>query len=87
MSLTRKVFDDTLPNATSPYRIEPAPTGYLLKNDGRTVTITLTELPPRILAGLTLPRMQVTLDFYQHTASEADQFMQRFRRYFHRGGG
>lgn len=87
MGITPKVFGDTLPNASIPYFITKVSDGYQLANESLSVIITLTELPPRVIAGLTLPITKVDLHFTDHTEQDIEKFILRFRRYFHRGGG
>ncbi|CAA6804153.1 MAG: Unknown protein [uncultured Thiotrichaceae bacterium] len=87
MGMSIKVFDDTLPNASIPYSIKKVANGYQLTHESRSIAITLKEMPPRVIAGLTLPVTHVELDFSEHTEEEIERYMLRFKRYFHRGGG
>ena len=87
MGMSPKVFDDTLPNASTPYSIQQVNGGYQLTYESRSIEITLEVMPPRVIAGLTLPITHVELLFSGHTEEEVQQYMLRFKRYFHRGGG
>lgn len=87
MGISTKVFDDTLPNASAPYSIKQMNGGYQLTHESRSIDITLEEMLPRIIAGLTLPITHVELGFSGHTEEEIEDYMLRFKRYFHRGGG
>jgi len=88
MGLSEKDFGDVLANATKPYSIQTTSTGYSLKNDQQqTVIIDKTVLSPRAIASIRLPRMMVVLTFEGHTETGVTEFMKRFNRYMHRGGG
>lgn len=87
MGISTKVFDDTLPNASKPYLIVKTSSGYELTNTRLSVTITLSEQTPRKIAGLTIPVTHVVLNFHGHDTIEIEEYMIRFKRYFHRGGG
>lgn len=56
-------------------------------NDGRTLTITHRDLEPRKLGGFTIPRADVRLELEGFSDDEAIATMDRFDRYFRRGGG
>ena len=51
------------------------------------VNIRIKKSPPRILALLTLPVLQVIFTFDKTTGDQQDDFMKTFFRYFHKGGG
>ena len=88
MGLSEKDFDSVLPNAVKPYEVQITDTGYSLENDsGLKVIIDKTVMPPRVIASARLPRMMVVLTFDGHTEADVKEFMKRFNRYIHRGGG
>ncbi len=51
------------------------------------VDIKIEEAPPRIIALLTLPVLNVSFGFHQSTEDQQTIFMKTFFRYFHKGGG
>lgn len=88
MGITRREFSRTLPNAVSPFRISDDGSRFVLTDDhGRQVVIALEELAPRVIAGLSIPVAHVQLSSADLNEEEAEAFMVRFHRYFHRGGG
>ena len=87
MGLSEKDFGDVLGNAVKPYAVEATSQGYLLRHEQQSISIQKTVLPPRAIASIRLPRMTVVLEFDGHDESQVEQFMQRFNRYMHRGGG
>lgn len=88
MGLTPKVFADTIDNASKPYQVDAINnTLYNLQLEERSIDIQLTVLPPRIIAGLSLPVTKVDIRFQHHSAAQIEAYMERFMKYFHRGGG
>ena len=87
MGLTPKMFADTLPAATQPYQIQSSPLHYVLHLEQLTAEIQLTPLADRVIASLSLPVTRVDIAFTGHTEEQVTAFMDRFMRYFHRGGG
>lgn len=87
MGLTIPDFLRTLSAAVSPstYRIE----GDLVEihHPRGTVSIRLQPQPERHLASLSLPVTRVSFDFGELDNAQRCRFMDRFERYFHRGGG
>ena len=51
------------------------------------VTLTLQPETVRRLAAIALPVTRVRLEFFNFNAARFDQFMRRFKRYLHKGGG
>jgi len=87
MGLSEKDFEDVLANAVKPYTVTLIPNGYRLHTKDQEIHIDKDILSPRKIASIELPRMQVTLRFLAHSEQQVKQFMQRFNRYMHRGGG
>lgn len=88
MGLPVKEFDSVLTNAVKPYTIQTTAAGFLLTNDQQQViSIDKTELSPRVLGSARIPRMMVVLTLHGHDELEVKEFMKRFNRYMHRGGG
>ena len=51
------------------------------------VTLTLQPETLRRLAAIALPVTRVRLEFFNFNAARFEQFMRRFKRYLHKGGG
>ncbi|MDD9821324.1 MAG: hypothetical protein OXU98_00290 [Gammaproteobacteria bacterium] len=51
------------------------------------VTLTLQPETVRRLAAIALPVTRVRLEFFNFNAARFDDFMRRFKRYLHKGGG
>ena len=58
-----------------------------LDTDTKKVTINVTQASPRRIAMLSLPILKVSFKFYEFSHLEQEQFLQRFFKYFHKGGG
>ena len=88
MGLPVKEFGSVLPNASKPYIVEPTDTGFALKNDSQqSIIIDRTVLSPRAIGSARIPRMKVVITFEGHDEAEVKEYMKRFSRYMHRGGG
>ena len=88
MGLPEKEFGSVLPNASKPYIVEATSTGFSLQNDSQqSIIIDKTVLSPRALGSARIPRMMVVITFNGHDEAEVKEFMKRFNRYMHRGGG
>ena len=87
MGLTHAEVVRTLPPAIEhrPFTIEDDVVRIEL--DGRRVTIRLGAQRWRSIASLRVPYLSVTFAFEGFPDAERVQFMQRFERYFQRGGG
>jgi len=49
--------------------------------------ITIRQNPLRRLGSLEIPVLLVNIDFSKISSSQKKKFLDRFRRYFHKGGG
>ena len=87
MGLTEKEFGRALPNAVKPYELTTLSNGYLLTSGDKQIEIETTALSPRAIASARIPRTMVVLKLPAHTEEQVAEFMQRFNRYMHRGGG
>jgi len=87
MGLSEKEFGRALPNAVKPYQLTTQSYGYLLDSGDQQIQIETTALPPRAIASARIPRTMVVLKFSEQSKAQIDEFMQRFNRYMHRGGG
>jgi len=87
MGLTRAEFERSLPPAVSPstYRVEGRE--YLVQHPEGSVRIRLGETRERRIAALTLPVTPVEFRFEGLDGEARRRFMERFDRYFQRGGG
>ena len=88
MGLPEKEFGSVLPNASIPYTVQTTSTGFALQNDSKqTIIIDKTVLSPRAIGSARIPRMKVVITFEGHNEAEVKEYMARFSRYMHRGGG
>lgn len=87
LGLTHAEFFRSLPPAISPRRFTAEEDTVRIDDEGRTVTIELGPQRYRSIASLRLPFLEVTFTFTGYSASEREAFMERFERYFQRGGG
>ena len=87
LGLTHAEFHRSLPPAIAhrPCRLDGD--RVIVEEGTRTVTITLGPQQQRRIASLRLPFVVVDFEFVGYTAAEFEDFMQRFERYFQRGGG
>ena len=87
MGLTHREFMRTLPAALGglDYRVEPGRID--IDHPAGTIRITLHPTGERRIAALVLPVTPVEFRFDGLDAAQRQQFMARFERYFHRGGG
>ena len=87
MALTRKMFLKTLPRAldTDAYTVNGDV--VRLENGPCIFEITFVEKAIFKLVGFTIPRADVTLKLTGYSDEDATVAVERFERYFHRGGG
>ena len=55
--------------------------------DDRTVRLLTGKDGYRAIASMRIPQLAVTLEFSGFSQLQYDQFMDRFRKYLHKGGG
>jgi len=81
----------SLPSAVAPYRIDKrSERVYHLHHaaePGRRVELTLQPETRRTLAAITVPVTKVKLEFFNFSADDFEDFMRRYKRYLHKGGG
>ena len=87
MALTQKMFLDTLPRALDSDAYSWDGKSAVLSQDGRTFTITFEEQKNFALGGFSIPRAHISLQLTGYSDAEGEAAVQRFERYFHRGGG
>ena len=77
-----------LPSATKPYEVTRI-TDLLheIRCEDRLVTLTLSPERARKIASISLPVIDVELSFFGFDHQQYESFMDRFKRYLHRGGG
>lgn len=87
MSISRIEFERSLPEAVDnvPYVIDGSVFAYA--GGGRSWRITLQPLPDRVIALLRLPRHRVGFHLDGFDAAARTAWIERFARYFQRGGG
>lgn len=87
LGLTHAEFYRSLPPAIA-HRVFTVEDNRVRIDDGdRTVTIELGEQRYRSIASLRLPYLEARFTFLGFTTAERLKFMERFERYFQRGGG
>ncbi len=93
MGFTHLELVKSLASAVAPYRVLPnqaARPGELRFNitlDGRTARLTMREEKTRRIASLELPVVDVRIEFEHFSQAERNEFIDRFKKYLHRGGG
>ncbi len=87
MGLTHTEFFRSLPPAIAGHPYEREGHTVSIAYDGRSVTIVLGPERTRAIAALRLPCVEVTFTFRGFPEDERRAFMDRFDRYFLRGGG
>jgi len=87
MALTQKMFLDTLPRALDSDAYTWDGEKAVLQQDGRSFTIFFSTQASFTLGGFSIPRAKVCLELSGYSDDEAEATIQRFDRYFHRGGG
>ncbi len=55
--------------------------------DNRTASLTMSEEKFRRIASLKLPVVDVRIEFDNFSRTERNEFLERFNKYLHRGGG
>lgn len=87
MGLSHAEFWRTLPRALEGRPYQRDGNTIAIRDCQRQLTIHLGPEGKRRIALLQLPVTRVTFAFSGYTAADMDAFMQRFSRYFQRGGG
>ena len=88
MGFSRKELVKGLPAAVLPYHVVDAGAKaiHITMGDQRVI---LTTGPDqfRAIASMRIPVLAVSLEFYHFNQDQYDQFMRRFKKYLHKGGG
>lgn len=81
-------FARVLPSAMRDWRVGGEPGRWEVSIDGiPAVSISLVPQPPRRMGMLSIPVSAVSIRFQPHATDVVAEFMTRFDRGFHRGGG
>lgn len=88
MAITWEEFQRTLPIAVGDHPYEIADRCATIRLDGQgEVVMTLGETGERRIASIALPATPVTIEYKGAQEAAFTRFMERFDRYFQRGGG
>jgi hypothetical protein len=89
MGCSAAEFARTLPSAMRDWRVGGGPLAWqVCAADGMQVAkIAITPAPARAMGSLSLPVLKVRLDLSDTPGPLAAEFLRRFERGFHRGGG
>lgn len=89
MGYTAAEFAAVLPAAMRDWTVSGGPHDWQVSTgDGREVAaVRLGVLPERRIGALSLPVLAVTIELSQASNELAGEFLRRFERGFHRGGG
>ena len=88
MGYSHAEFRRALPAAVQPFRVIEKDSAFALTDGaGRSVSIVLGPERTRRIASLQIPSTAVDFRFRGFSDEERERFMDRFDRYFRRGGG
>ena len=88
MGFTHRELLNGLPAAVAPFCIEKrADLVYRLHHQERRVVLTLQPEISRLIAALAIPVTAVKLEFFGFSKAHFEAFMDRYKRYLHKGGG
>jgi hypothetical protein len=87
MGLTHQDFFRTLPKVLNERPFQITDTTVTVREAEQCLMICLSPQRERRIAMLRLPVTDVTLHFTGYSTGEIDRFMDRFGRYYQRGGG
>ena len=57
------------------------------EDDSLNISIDIEDAPPRVIAMLSLPVLNVDFVFKETSEEQQAKFLKRFFKYFHKGGG
>ena len=87
LGLTHAEFYRSLPAAIAHRAFTTEGNQVRIEDGARIVTIDLGPQRYRPIASLRMPYVEATFTFVGYAESDRRQFMERFERYFQRGGG
>ena len=86
MTITREELLRLLPAALGPGLVAEGD-GFRRQEGGRSLRITVNEMPPLVLGAISLARLRVEVAFEGYSCGEKAACLQQFRRATQRGGG
>jgi hypothetical protein len=88
MGFTHRELLKGLPNAVVPYDVTQKSTLiYSITNENRVATLSMGLERVRKIAALSLPVIDVEIRFENFDELQFQAFMDRFKKFLHRGGG
>ncbi len=93
MGFTHLELSRSLAAAVAPYRVSADQTasqgerGFRITLGHRTAYLTMGEEKVRRIASLELPVVDVRIRFEHFSQTERHEFIDKFKKYLHRGGG
>ena len=88
MGFTRRELLRGLKAAVFPYTMVNTRASEIeIIDANRIVKLTTGPDNYRMIASLKIPQLSVNLEFFNFDQSQYDQFMDRFKKYLHKGGG
>ena len=89
MGYTAAEFAAVLPAAMRDWRVSGGPRDWRVSTGGGhdVAAIRIDTRPERRIGALSLPVLSVTIELHGSPAELAGEFLRRFERGFHRGGG
>ena len=93
MGFTHLELIKSLASAVAPYQVSTAQAArreerrFNITLDDRTARLTMGEEKIRRIASLELPVVDVKIEFEHFSQAERNEFLDRFKKYLHRGGG
>ena len=88
MGFTHRELLKGLPSAVAPFQIEKrSDLVYRLHHEAQRVVVTLQPETSRPIAAITVPVTAVKLEFFGFSEADFQSFMDRYKRYLHKGGG
>jgi hypothetical protein len=88
MGFTRSELLRGLEKAVLPYKLVNTQTAEIeIFEANRMVKLTTGPDNFRMIASMKIPQLSVNLEFFDFDQSQFEQFMDRFKKYLHKGGG
>jgi hypothetical protein len=88
MGFTRAELLKGLKTAVFPYQVVNLNTDMIkIVDEDRVVRLTTGKDGFRAIASMQVPKLSVQLEFINFDQDQFERFMQRFRKYLHKGGG
>ena len=88
MGFTHQELLKALPSAVEPYQCNYIDNRRVEFNqEGRCAVLSMGELKYRQIASLRLPVIDVKIEFDNFSEADYEAFIDRFKKYLHKGGG